>query len=344
MKRPNVTCLVLVGQIILLPLFFLIYNITPNTLNLAHALNEASVTKPFQRRVRRRNTLLVQDITHGKGKGSSSSKGKGSSSSYWKGSKSPKCSKSYKSSSSNSRHDKYSSISKGGKSKGSSNNVDCIEDPTPSPSVSTSTNPSQSPTTHSPTILLTTKQTIAPTSVPTQSPTRLCSSVQGRQEDIDAIASAVVGSSILPGTPEGDALNWILNVDTVNSCDDGGIALLERFVLALFFYQTGGENWLNSNRWLSLASHCTWAGIECGTDGRVDTISLNQNNLSGGIPGALSNLANLSALKLFENALEGTVPTSLYQLPKLSFLDIEANNLSGKMTIDGLLIMDMTFT
>jgi hypothetical protein len=176
-------------------------------------------------------------------------------------------------------------------------------------------------------------QSITPSiaTVPTQSPTRYCESVQGRQEDIATITSAVVGSTtVLPGTPEGDALNWILNVDNTNTCNDGGIALLERFVLALFFYQTGGESWSNSNGWLTLSDHCTWAGIECGTDGRVETISMNQNNLSGEIPNALSNLEHLSVLKLFDNALEGTVPTSLYQLPNLIFLDMEANNLSGK--------------
>jgi Leucine-rich repeat (LRR) protein len=308
--------------------------ITHNTSTIAHALNDASATNTnaLPRRLRKRNTLVLQQGGRRLGKG------KGSSSSSYKAALLPKSPKCGKSSSSRSRHHAYSGKSKGSfyshkSSKGSSSYDDCSEDQTTLSPTAT--------TTSSPTTLLTTAESVSPSiaTVPTPSPTRYCASVQGREEDIATMTSSVVGSgNIVPGTPEGDALNWILNIDNTNTCNDGGIALLERFVLALFFYKTGGESWLNSNGWLSLSNQCTWFGIDCGTDGRVDTISLNQNNLSGEIPDALSNLEQLSVLKLFDNALEGTVPTSLYQLSNLAFLDMEANNLSGKKDERGILL------
>lgn len=284
-----------------------------NTLEKNH---DDSIQRTFPtRRLRKRSLKEDDDEYLFEARTISKGKGKGTSHSYTKASKSTKC----KSSSSRSRHGK----GKGGKgkgSKGSDSAKDCLGDElgTSSPTISTA---SPSVITESP--------TASPTG-PTLSPTRVCESQQGRLDDIARITTSIVGV-ILPGTPEQDALDWLVSVDQTNTCNDGGVALTERFVLALFFYNTGGENWSNRNGWLSLSDHCTWAGIECTVDQRVGTISMNQNNLLGEIPSALSSLESLSVLKLFDNALEGTIPSSLYQLPNLLFLDVEANNLQGNL-------------
>ena len=103
----------------------------------------------------------------------------------------------------------------------------------------------------------------------------------------------------------------------------------DRLILALYYYRTEGDNWVNNEGWLTIADHCTWYGISC-TDGNIDSIVMDENNVNGEIPPEFSQLENLSILRLYMNQLRGEIPSSLYSLPNLLFVDFEENRLRGK--------------
>ncbi|KAE8022253.1 hypothetical protein FH972_008070 [Carpinus fangiana] len=90
---------------------------------------------------------------------------------------------------------------------------------------------------------------------------------------------------------------------------------------------------------------CTWAGISCLADKRVNSISLSgQTNkpntfLSGPISPSLSKLKFLGGLYLQNlRNISGPFPDFLFRLPKLQYVYIENNHLSGRIpnSIDNL--------
>ena len=159
--------------------------------------------------------------------------------------------------------------------------------------------------------------------------TRVCESQAGKENDIAQIVEDI-GITVIDGSPDDAAVSWLTYVDVEsNSCLDGGAALKDRLILALYYYRTDGDNWVNNENWLTIADHCTWFGISC-TDGNIDSIIMDENNVNGEIPPEFSELENLSILRLYSNQLKGEIPTSLYSLPNLLFVDFEENRLRGK--------------
>lgn len=253
--------------------------------------------------------------TSGKGKGSKSSKGKGSHDCYEyddvnPSSKSPGRRQLYGRSYNQMQRGTKSSKGKGSKSSKTYNDCDAV--PTAQPVIAN----------------------LGPTAAPTPI---TCDSQNGRLIDIATISNEVLGTGNT-SPAEAAALDWLTNTDTSNSCADGGVAMRERFILALFYYRTDGNNWVNSSGWLSTSDHCTtWFGIDCQSPitqdaavPRVYSISLNENNVTGEIPSEFSMLSELGVLKLFNNQLFGQIPASLFELPNLIFIDVESNNLQGK--------------
>jgi hypothetical protein len=97
------------------------------------------------------------------------------------------------------------------------------------------------------------------------------------------------------------ATEWILNEDEAVICPDND-KFLQRWVLAVIYYSTGGDEWiqcsanpdanvtcgslephLGESAFLSSGSECEWAGITC-VDGCVTEIEFEENNLNGIIP------------------------------------------------------------
>jgi hypothetical protein len=82
-------------------------------------------------------------------------------------------------------------------------------------------------------------------------------------------------------TPQGKAIEWLINEDGAYLCPNA-TKLIQRYVLAVMYYSTGGENWMkcsassiasdncggeepfvNRTRFLSNDNECSWAGIRC---------------------------------------------------------------------------------
>ena len=105
---------------------------------------------------------------------------------------------------------------------------------------------------------------------------------------------------------------------TVTAQDPGGLSAVQtvevttvespgpqtdREVLQLLYDATGGASWTESTNWKTAAPLSEWYGVRTDTAGRVTGLSLVGNGLTGPIPDALGNLANLESLSVANNRL-----------------------------------------
>ncbi|KAL4579508.1 hypothetical protein LXL04_015657 [Taraxacum kok-saghyz] len=84
---------------------------------------------------------------------------------------------------------------------------------------------------------------------------------------------------------------------------------------------------------LSLQGNEITGGIpeEYGNLSSLTMLDLESNRLTGQIPSSLGNLKNLQFLILSQNNLEGPIPDSLSSLPNLTSILLGSNNLSGQI-------------
>ncbi|KAG7366893.1 RHS repeat-associated core domain containing protein [Nitzschia inconspicua] len=195
--------------------------------------------------------------------------------------------------------------------------------------------------------------TMLPTTL-TDTPTILpTSNVAARLEILSPIS---VESWTNPNSPQSMALSWLVNdADASTYTND---KLMQRYVLATFYFSTNGNDWSPSSiSWIvEWSDECTWWGIECNTMGEVrilhlanenlsgslpremqllsnslEEIFLNGNNIGGTIPPSLGKLSNLRRLQLTGNALTGSLPESLDSLSSLRNLSVRNNKLIGQL-------------
>ena len=102
-------------------------------------------------------------------------------------------------------------------------------------------------------------------------------------------------------------------------------------ILAAFYHATGGAEWTRSDGWLTDASTDAWHGVRTTVDGRVSSLSLRENNLTGALPPALGSLPALALLDLGRNHLEGPLPAELANLPRLRSLYLPDNMIDGQV-------------
>ena len=119
-----------------------------------------------------------------------------------------------------------------------------------------------------------------------------------------------------------------------------GILSSERKALIAFYNATGGDNWTNNENWCSDKPVGEWYGITTfpsdynDNGGRVYNIDLRDNNLSGSIPEAISELSSVMFIDLYWNNLSGEIPKAMYSFKDLLRLDLAWNNLSGEILSD----------
>ena len=105
----------------------------------------------------------------------------------------------------------------------------------------------------------------------------------------------------------------------------------DREVLEILYDELDGDNWTYNANWKSTAPLEDWDGVSTDDSGRVDTLTLNQNGLTGSIPPELGELSNLRALVLCCNDLSGPIPPELGNLSNLRYLILFGNNLTGSI-------------
>ncbi len=103
----------------------------------------------------------------------------------------------------------------------------------------------------------------------------------------------------------------------------------DRAALEAIYDATGGESWTDSTNWKTAAPLDEWYGVETNAAGRVRSLDLSWNRLTGPIPTALANLVQLGGLNLSSNNLGGAIPPELGGLTRLLILYLDGNDLSG---------------
>ena len=122
----------------------------------------------------------------------------------------------------------------------------------------------------------------------------------------------------------------------------------DREALVALYNATGGDRWNCNDNWLSDKPLSTWCHVDTdeekgmGDEGRVVTLILYDNNLSGEIPSELVSLENLVALDLGRNKLSGVIPPDLGSLSSLTYLDLSWNNLSGEIPAELARLSNLT--
>ena len=104
---------------------------------------------------------------------------------------------------------------------------------------------------------------------------------------------------------------------------------MDRAALVALYEATAGPEWRDNTNWLTDAPIGQWAGVGVGPDGRISTLRLGRNGLTGWIPPELGSLASLRELNLFGNQLTGPIPFELGQLTRLEWLQLDFNDLTG---------------
>jgi hypothetical protein len=132
-----------------------------------------------------------------------------------------------------------------------------------------------------------------------------------------------------PNSPQGQALEW-LQRETDGSTMVGW-RMLQRYSLLTVYCSLNGNYWYNRTGWLSASEECSWNpdAASCDVNGRIRSLQLHHNNLTGSIPPELSLLTDLEAILLNKNSVMGTIPSVMCSLAQLTHLDLEDNLLDG---------------
>lgn len=107
-------------------------------------------------------------------------------------------------------------------------------------------------------------------------------------------------------------------------------SLDERKILTDIYNALDGKNWYNSTNWNSNKPLNEWYGVQTDTDGRVVSISLADNNLSGTIPNSIFKLLYMELLELGSNdnkTLSFADVSSITKLISLKTLRITSLNM-----------------
>ena len=93
------------------------------------------------------------------------------------------------------------------------------------------------------------------------------------------------------GSPQGKAFLWVTTSPFQPGEDDAQI--IQQYILAVFYYATGGADWTNKEGWLGSETECDWFGVICNDGGVVTDLQPYENNLVGSIPSEVGSLDSL---------------------------------------------------
>lgn len=166
-----------------------------------------------------------------------------------------------------------------------------------------------------------------------------------------------------------DATLWGRTTCTGSTTPDNPEGLI--FTLQNFYKDLGGENWKNDNGWAKQDEDvCQWFGITCTSNGEVESINLQNNNLNGAfsysdifsmrelrildlssnsITFDLTDIGNaqkleildLSSTGLSSSSLTANIMLELASIPNLSTLALDSNNIGGQLQSEIFLITSL---
>ena len=89
----------------------------------------------------------------------------------------------------------------------------------------------------------------------------------------------VIGSSFEDDFPNStlqeSVLNWLVDEDPASlAVDTDSTTLLDRYIAALFYFSTQGDEWSDQTGWLSENHVCLWKGLDCTDQGFLARMDL----------------------------------------------------------------------
>ncbi|WP_283391360.1 BACON domain-containing protein [Millionella massiliensis] len=104
----------------------------------------------------------------------------------------------------------------------------------------------------------------------------------------------------------------------------------DREALIALYKATNGDNWIHNDNWCTDKPLNEWYGVTTDQEGRVISLGLSNNNLSGDFPDNIGLLANLRELYLdFNNFAE--IPANIGKLQCLEILTMYSNDSPGSL-------------
>lgn len=140
-------------------------------------------------------------------------------------------------------------------------------------------------------------------------------------------SSQKVQFAVVAGTNQSDLQ---ANTDAAINAGFSLLRLQDSLALVDLYNSTNGANWTNKTYWLPVNPINTWYGVTV-TNGRVTSLILENNNLSGTLPLSLGQLTELNWLSLFHNNITGTIPFEIGNLTKMVNLILGENQLNGTL-------------
>ena len=152
----------------------------------------------------------------------------------------------------------------------------------------------------------------------------------------DEVATvAISGDSVaVTGVAIGSAeINLTASDGSLSASQDftASVFTADRRVLEILYDELGGDGWTDNTNWKTDKPLDEWYGVSANADGRVDTLILWANGLTGEIPSELGSLSDLEVLSLVGNSLTGAIPSELGDLSNLRVLNLTSNSLTGEI-------------
>lgn len=103
--------------------------------------------------------------------------------------------------------------------------------------------------------------------------------------------------------------------------------------LVALYNATNGPGWTDNTNWLVPGQAVeTWHGVVTNpATGCVQQLNLQENNLGGSLPDALTDLLELDTLNLYRNHIGGSLPVEIGKLENLVELNLDSNLLVGQI-------------
>ena len=131
------------------------------------------------------------------------------------------------------------------------------------------------------------------------------------------------------------AANRIVNIATIALEPEPVFSRqLDSLTLVAIYNASDGANWAK-NKWDLSKPMTEWPAVTLNEDGRVSALKLSTSGVitkEWTLPAEISNLTELTDLRINSNKLTGNIPDEVYDLAKLQYLYFQNDNITGALS------------